>query len=196
MSVTTNSLNVTTSGLVRYNGAGVFSATTTTTNALQIGAASNSLSSLALTNGQLAIGSTGASPVAATLTPGTGIGISGGPGTVTISVAGSGLGWQSISANQTLVINNGYFVTSGALTLTLPAVSSIGDNIRVELTAGTSWSIAQTAGQSIRAGTNVTTVGVAGSLTSTASGDCISLRCNVANTGWIVESGFGSWTAV
>jgi hypothetical protein len=41
-----------------------------------------------LTNGQLAIGSTGANPVAATLTAGTGININNGSGSITISGAG------------------------------------------------------------------------------------------------------------
>jgi len=60
------------------------------TDALQYNAGSGSFGGVGpLTNGQLAIGSTGAAPQAATLTAGGGIAITNGPGSVTISAAAS-----------------------------------------------------------------------------------------------------------
>ena len=64
--------------------------TGTTEHALQIGNATGSLTSLVvLTNGQLAIGSTGADPVPATLTGGNNIGITNAAGSITIDVDGT-----------------------------------------------------------------------------------------------------------
>lgn len=58
------------------------------TNALQYNAGSGSFGAVGpLTNGQIAIGSTGAAPQAAQLSAGTGITITNGPGTITISGA-------------------------------------------------------------------------------------------------------------
>lgn len=67
------------------------------TNALQFNAGSGALGSVGpLTNGQLAIGSNGSAPQAATLTPGTGISIINGPGTITITATGGGGGGTSL----------------------------------------------------------------------------------------------------
>ena len=51
--------------------------------------ATSPLTALTLTNGQLVIGSTGADPIAATLTQGTGISITSGAGSITIASSGS-----------------------------------------------------------------------------------------------------------
>jgi hypothetical protein len=61
------------------------------TNAVQYNAGSGSFGGVGpLTNGQLLIGSTGGPPQATTLTAGTGIGITNGPGSITITAGGSG----------------------------------------------------------------------------------------------------------
>jgi len=61
----------------------------TTDHTLQVGNATGSLTSIAaMTNGQLAIGSTGADPVPATLTAGTGVTISNAAGAITVNAAG------------------------------------------------------------------------------------------------------------
>lgn len=77
------------------------------------------------------------------LTAGTGVTISGSPvtlgGTATINAVGSGVSWSSITSSQALAVNHGYFVTSGALALTLPTTSAVGDVIEVVLRGGTSW---------------------------------------------------------
>ena len=194
---TNNAINLTSQGVPYYNGTGVFSAPTLTQRAPIIADAANAIkSTAAMTNGQLLIGSTGADPVPASILVGVGLSINGGAGTISLSVSGGGISWSSIVANQTLAINNGYFVTSGALSLALPASSSVGDQLVVALRGGTSWTITQAAGQSISIGSNTTTVGAGGSLASTANGDCVRLVCHTANTGWFTESSMGNITFV
>lgn len=118
--------------------------------------------------------------------------------TITITVSGSGLSWNTISASQMLVPDNGYFCVSpgGALSLALPAVSALGDEIEVTLDGATSFSITQGAGQQIRIGNLATTAGVGGSLTSTQQGDSVRLVCQTANLKWNVMSSMGNPTIV
>lgn len=67
----------------------------------------------AMTDGQIAIGSTGSSPVAATLTAGSGISIVNAPGSITVSYTGGG----------TLLKNIRFLTTSGTYTPTAGTVS-------------------------------------------------------------------------
>lgn len=120
-----------------------------------------------------------------------------GTATLTITVSGSGMSWSDIAASQTLVSDNGYFCTAGgALALSLPAASAVGDTITVSLDGSTSWQITQGVGQTIRIGSVVTTSGVGGSLTSTAQGDTVELTCSVANLRWNVVNFDGNITVV
>lgn len=146
------------------------------------------------TDGQIPIGSTGVDPVLATLTAGLGISITNGPGTITIAQTGVTVFWQTISASQTLVNNQGYIciVPGGALSLLLPATSVVGDEIEVTLDGATSFTITQRAGQQIRVGNLATTAGVGGSLASTQQGDSIRLVCSIANLKWNVVSSMGN----
>jgi hypothetical protein len=155
--------------------------------------ASQDLTSVALTNGQLLIGSTGADPVAATLTAGTNISITNGAGSITINASG-GLTWQTISANQALVANNGYACISpgGALSLSLPATAAVGTIIRVMLAGATSFTITQAAGQQVFMGNTNNTLGATGTTASTAQGDSVELLCTVANTTWYIISSVGN----
>lgn len=150
------------------------------------------------TNGQLPIGSVGGDPVLNTITAGTGVTVTNGPGTITIAATTGTLTWQAISANQTLVVEHGYICISpgGALSLALPAVSALGDVLEVTLDGSTSWTITQSAGQQIRIGNTATTAGVGGSLTSTQQGDSIRMVCSVANLKWNVVSSMGNPTVV
>jgi len=117
--------------------------------------------------------------------------------TLTISVTGEGIVWQTIGASQTLVVNNGYFCTGGAaLALALPAISNIGDTIKVVLDGSTSWTINQGVGQQIRIAASQTTSGAGGSITSTSVGDSIEMVCSVANTRWNVVNYIGNLTVV
>lgn len=121
-----------------------------------------------------------------------------GTNTLTITVAAEGLSWNTITSSQTLAVNNGYICISpgGALSLALPAVSSLGDSIRVALNGATSFTITQSAGQSVRLGFKATTAGVGGSITSTAQGDTLELVCQTANLTWLSLSNNGNPTIV
>lgn len=143
-----------------------------------------------LTNGQLLIGSTGADPVAGTITAGTGISIVNGAGSITISGTASAIGWNVVTTNQSMVADNGYIANAGgALTFTMPATAVVGTAIAVANLNSGSFTIAQNSGQNIRVGSSVTTTGVGGSIASTAQGDSIYLVCVVANTTWIAMGG-------
>lgn len=106
------------------------------------------------------------------------------------------LKWQTITANQTLAVDNGFIVTSGALSLALPTSSNVGDMIAVMLVGGISFSITQAAGQQIRLNNQQTTSGVNGSLNSTNNGNSVVLICDTANTHWTVLNYSGTLTVV
>lgn len=128
------------------------------------------------------------------------VNVVGNPGTstLTISVAGGGITWSVIAADQTAVVNNGYFCNkAGTLHLLLPAVSAVGDTIIVtnENTAlGVQFT--QAAGQQILFSTSSSTLGATGTVTSSAIGDAMTIVCKVANTIWRADSMIGNWTPV
>jgi hypothetical protein len=144
------------------------------------------------TNGQIPIGN-GTNYTAATLTAGANISITNGAGSITINASG-GLTWQTISANQALVANNGYICISpgGALSLSLPATAAVGTIIEVVLAGATSWTLTQGAGQQVFLGNTSNTLGATGTTASTAAGDSVRLLCTVANTTWYIISSVGN----
>ena len=197
--VTNNAINCASVGVIRYDGAGSFAASTLTNHALLVGGSSNAITSLALTDGQLAIGSTGADPVAATLTAGTGVGmITSAAGSITINVAGGGLTWTVITgATQAAVNNNGYVCNNGGtLVVTLPATSAVGDIVAVTgMNNAVGWKIAQgNAANIVYFGSAATTLGLAGYLASTATRDTVHLLCITAGatSTWQVISSVGN----
>jgi hypothetical protein len=199
--VTQNAINLSSAGLANYNGAGVFTGVTLTQHAVLVGGASNAITSIPLTNGQLAIGSTGADPVAATLTAGTGISITNGTGSITITstLAPGVLPWvHAAGPTQAMAIDTGYTAedAGAAVAFTLPATAVYGAVIRVAGVEAGGWTIAQNAGQSINFGNLTTTIGVAGSLASTNQFDAVELLCVVANTTFNVLSSIGNITVV
>jgi hypothetical protein len=115
-----------------------------------------------------------------------------------ITVTGAGIGWTVVTGTtQAAAVNNGYFANNaGTVTVTLPATASIGATVRVAGMGAGGWAVAQNAGQSIKIGNTVTTVGVGGSLASTDIGDAVEIVCRVANTGWQVLSLVGNITVV
>lgn len=141
----------------------------------------------AMTNGEVLIGSTGAAPVAATLTGGVGINITSAAGAITINATGGASDWNSATLSPTAMIeDNGYVVqTVGVCSLALPAVAAFGTYIEVVGLSGLgNWIITQGAGQSIQVGSVTSTVGVGGSVASTDPSDSIVLVCVTANTKW------------
>lgn len=143
-----------------------------------------------MTNGQVVIGSTGSTPTAATLTAGTGVSISNGAASITISATGTSTWVDQNTSSVTMTANTGYLINNGAslVTLTLPTTAAIGDFIEINGFSSGGWIIAQAASQLIHIGNQVTTTGAGGSLASTNQYDCVRLRCLVANTTWTVVS--------
>jgi len=92
---------------------------------------------------------------------------------------------------------NSYIVTSGTPSFALPTGGSVsaGTQLKISMYGGTSWTITQAGGQSIRMGTSVTTIGVGGSLSSTADGDCVTLDA-IDGSNWVVTSSMGSLVIV
>lgn len=196
---TQNAINLNAAGIAVYDGAGTFTADTVTQHAVIVGGASNQLTSILLTNGQLAIGSTGTDPSAATLTAGTGISITNGAGSITISGSGGGMSWTVVTGTtQAMAVNNGYIANNaGTVVATLPATAAVGSIVAITgINNNTGWQIAQNSGQQIFFGTSSTTSGVSGSLASTKTRDTVFLLCVVANTTWNVTDSIGNITVV
>lgn len=196
---TNNAINLSAAGIVRYDGAGTFTGLTVTQHSLIVGAASNGLTSLALTNGQLPIGNTGSDPTAATLTAGSGMSITNAAGSITLNALGGGLSWSVVTGTtQSAAVNNGYIANNaGLVTVTLPAVSAVGDVVAVTgINNATGWKVAQNAGNQIFFGGASTSGGTGGSLASTATRDAVWLLCVSANANWQVLFSVGNLTVV
>jgi hypothetical protein len=151
-----------------------------------------------LTNGQLLIGSTGADPVAASITSTGGtVTITAGAGTLDLEVASGGFTWNdATTATVAMVVENGYVTDrAGGVTYTLPATAVLGNEIDVVGKLG-AWSIHQNAGQQILLGSSSSTAGITGSISSNNVGDCVTMICITggASTIWRVNSSIGNIT--
>jgi hypothetical protein len=103
--------------------------------------------------------------------------------------------WSVITADQTAVINRGYFANKGTLlTITLPTTAAVGSVLRVSGMNAGLWKIAQNASEVIHFGKTDTTVGTGGYLQSTLARDSVELICCVADTEWNVVSSIGNIT--
>jgi hypothetical protein len=103
--------------------------------------------------------------------------------------------WSVITADQTAVINRGYFANKGTLlTLTLPTTAAVGSVIRVSGMNAGLWRIAQNASEVIHFGKTDTTVGTSGYLESTLARDSVELICCVTDNEWNVVSSIGNIT--
>ena len=144
-----------------------------------------------MTNGQILIGSTGATPVVGTITGTLGVTVTNGAGTITISGGGGGYTWTEVTGTtQAMAANNGYITNNPALvTLTLPTTAALGTTLSIAGKGAGGWKIAQNAGQEIFFGTIATTIGATGYLQSTQQFDSIELLCITANTQWTVITG-------
>ena len=196
---TNNAINLQSAGLAKYDGAGTFSGVTLTLHCPLIGGASNAITSLGpLTNGQLVIGNTGNDPAAATLTPGSGILITNGAGSIQLDVTGGGMTTTVITgASQAMAVNNSYGANDGSalVAFSLPVTAALGSVVQViGMSSGKGWTITQGAGQQINIGIGATTLGAGGSLASTQYTDAITLKCLVANTFFYATSVIGNIT--
>jgi hypothetical protein len=200
LSLTTNattlSYGLTIPVVVSSGGTG---ATSLTAHSLLVGEGTSAVVALgAATNGQLPIGSTGADPVLATLSAGTGVSITNGAGSITINAVGSGVTWNDISGTSaSMAVNNGYIAdNAGLVTLTLPTTAVVGSILYVTGKGAGGWKIAQNASQLINLGTSTTTTGTGGSLASTNTFDSVMLVCITANNNWNVLNVQGNITVV
>jgi hypothetical protein len=116
---------------------------------------------------------------------------------LTGAVLADAVPWSVITADQTAVINKGYFTNKATLlTLTLPSTAAVGSVLRVSgMTAGL-WKVAQNASGVIHFGKTDTTIGIGGYIQSTLARDGVELICCVANNEWNVLSSVGNITIV
>ena len=129
---------------------------------------------------------------------GPGIIVDGTPLTNTLTISSTASIIDATLASYNMVTDTTYITDRAAgVSYLLPAASSVGDQLRVVGNTGTS-TITQGAGQQICVGNLATTLGVAGSLSSTNDGDCLEMICiaSGASTIWRVTSSMGNWAVV
>ena len=139
----------------------------------------------------------GSNPVWATLTAGAGIDITEGANQITIAITSGTASWTPEATAFDIVSDCGYITTGGALVVaTLPATAVIGDTFEITNTTSFGWSVAQNALQYINFGNLSSTIGITGSLSSTAIGDSLRVVCIVTDVGFQVLSSVGNITVV
>ena len=134
------------------------------------------------TDGQVIIGSSIGNPAWNTITAGTGITVTNGHNTITISASGSGFTWTDVTGGSaTLAAENGYIADSGSLTtFTMPTNNTFGDTIKIVGKGAGGWKIVYGAGQNIIMGSSASTV-TTGNIASTNAHDCVELICTTAS---------------
>lgn len=133
-------------------------------------------------NGSFQIGLVGAGSVNVVGNPGA--------NSLTISVSGSGLTWNNITATSgNMTSNNGYFANNaGLVTLTLPATAVFGDYLSIVGLGAGGWKIAANTGQSVRVGANASTV-TTGTVSSGNRYDSIDLVLGPDGVTWFSDGG-------
>jgi len=171
MAFTTNSLNA---PYPLYT-----STASPTAHSIPIIQSNNSVNQLALTLGQIPYGQTSADPIALLLQA--------------IST------WNDqTTSSVTMAVNNGYISDDGAtlVTLTLPTTSPLGSVFAVQGKGSGLFKLAQNVGQSIIFGSNTTTSGTGGSLSSILANDAIYLVTTTANNIFTVFLSSGNFAGV
>lgn len=174
-------------------------ATTLTSHGVLVGAGTSAISGLTVgTNGQVLLGSTGANPAFGTLTTSTGVAFTTGAGSLAVNITGGGMKSNSVAtASATGSTQNSYICSDSAqTTVSLPSTSSLGDMF---LICGTSantggWIVSQASGQQIFNGSNHTTSGATGYISTAAANTSALLICTAANTTWIAIATVGTVT--
>jgi hypothetical protein len=170
-----------------------------TAHGILVGEGSSAVNPIVLSsNGELLIGSSGADPVAATITPGTGISITNGAGSITIAATESGPSFVNVTGTtQTLAANTVYMANNASVvTFTLPATAAIGDYYKIVGYGAGGWTVAQNASQQINVGNEATTSGTGGSVSSSNQYDAVEIYCGTANDGFVGHVVQGQLTVV
>jgi hypothetical protein len=159
-----------TGGVLVSNNSGVISEVSTTNHSLLIGNAAGTISSLGVaTNGQLPIGSTGADPVLATITAGTGITVTNGAGSISIAASGSvPLTFNEDSGSATP--SGGVITFHGGTGIT---TSGAGSTVTITAT-GSELTFDGNTGSATESGGIVNIVGTGG-LSTSASGNTVTI---------------------
>lgn len=114
-------------GVATFNTDGVVISNTTSTGALN---------ALSLTNGQIVIGSSSGAPTASTISAGSGISVTNGANSITITASGSSaFTWVGATSLTNMLPNHGYLCdcSAGSFGLILPSSPSIGDRYIVTI---------------------------------------------------------------
>lgn len=102
--------------------------------------------------------------------------------------------WEEVTtATKAMEINKYYianFAGPAKLDFTLPLTCSVGSAFRI-VGSSIGWNLLQNAGQVVHAANLDTTVGVGGSLTSIFAASSIYFVCTVADTEFVLMSGYG-----
>lgn len=164
-----------------------------TAHGILLGNGTSPITPITLTDGQLAIGSTGLAPSPGTVVAGSGIIVTNGPGTITISATGNLPILEVTTATYTMSPNMGYIANNaGGVTFLLPASMNEGDQIEVDGKGAGVFKITQNSGQIIHFDGISTTLGVVGSLAPELRYESIALRCITANTEFTVIRSIGN----
>lgn len=142
-------------------------------------------------NGSLLIGSGSGAPISATLTAGSGISITNGANSITITATGAGFPWTDTSGTVTASANNGYFIT-GTTTSTLPSSPSQGDVVKYIVDTTNILTITASPGQKIRMANNLSAL--AGTGVNTQRGDAVELIFRSSGSTWEALNFVGAWT--
>lgn len=180
------------SDLLYSNGANAVVGLTKVNNSSLSSDASGVPTWLALTDGEIVIGSAAGAPAAATITAGTGISVVNGNNSITISTSAAGTTWNNIAGtSQTAAVNNGYVIGNASqTTVTLPATAALGSVVEVVGKGAGGWILSAAAGDTIQIGGDATSAG--GSLTSAGANDSVRVVCVTADTTWNVVSVFSA----
>ena len=122
-----------------------------------------------------------------------------GTNTLTLTLPGGGETWMLESMDFTAAPGNGYLITSAGLVhVTMPSSPLVGDSFIVAQVGSGTFTIVQNAGDSIQIGTDLTTTGTGGSITSVDKGDNLRFVCWASGPGasWIVLQPVGNFTVV
>lgn len=153
-----------------------------------LGNGASALSAIPLTNGQIVIGATSGPPIAASLSAGTGISITPGANSITISSTATGVTWvNQAGGNFNALASHAYFVNTASAIATLPASPTFGDTI-IFATSVPSICNINPNGNTIFVGSGTGTTSL---VNNTAAG---SITLTFVTSGWIaVNAPQGNW---